>query len=710
MSYNDIVQAIADASKDAETLEKVVNGDAETRVKSRLGRYIWTLATINSKIEYVRTQADSAVQQINTARNNVQALLDSKINELDNAINTAAAAGAGANGWTTDLVLDADQSLTQKQINAYLYPKLKRENLSVWDFFTPQELFNYNKSTNKDGFDVYRPVQAFLDYIVANDVGTAYCNIRGGLTQGLKLGDGSSATQQVIGRCMFTALNAINIMFEAQPGTDFFWDGMIIVNGQGGSSYNSRTCHTGFRIGDPENIKKGARSRFSKVFARRFIKWGVDCNNATTLTDIDVVRTTDCGSGFRPADNATFSKTCTISNIVRDGSSGAVSQRSTITVSALPKGLSVGDSFAIIVIKGQPYYITNVLSETSIEVFPWIDFDILSGDEGYYIDGGGVFIRGGDASVLGMQSIDAVRCGSVIWYNALYGPSIDRIVTQACGAAIVYGSSPSSPTVAANINYLYCEGNQFDLIRVTRAFGRLSINTDVAFDINKVAYTCAPRLSTNALSSYNNLQGFQIPYAGNSYESERQLIGSMTNYSTAITDKYDYIAYSNNHTISISEPNIKLLEAFGKNHRSYIVMGAGVNYAPSGSVTINAPLGFTINGIASISYTNLSSVCYVDILYRPETKNFIATLRNQNKYASVTYDPPSLANATQQSTTVTLTGAKLGDIVSVSFNKVLNGTRMWGEVTATDTVTVYHRNDTGAAVDVASGTLTVKIV
>lgn len=78
--------------------------------------------------------------------------------------------------------------------------------------------------------------------------------------------------------------------------------------------------------------------------------------------------------------------------------------------------------------------------------------------------------------------------------------------------------------------------------------------------------------------------------------------------------------------------------------------------------------------------------------------------------ATVTYDPPSLATATQQSTTVALTGAKMGDAVTVSFSNPLQGTRMWGEVTATNTVTVYHRNDTGAAVDLASGTLTVKIV
>ena len=97
------------------TYDEVVNGEPDKQVPSRLGRKIWTLATINSKIEYVRTQADSAVQQINTARNNVQALLDSKLNELDDAINSAAAAGAGKNGWDANLV--AYGEITQKQIN-----------------------------------------------------------------------------------------------------------------------------------------------------------------------------------------------------------------------------------------------------------------------------------------------------------------------------------------------------------------------------------------------------------------------------------------------------------------------------------------------------------------------------------------------------------------------------------------------------------------
>lgn len=78
--------------------------------------------------------------------------------------------------------------------------------------------------------------------------------------------------------------------------------------------------------------------------------------------------------------------------------------------------------------------------------------------------------------------------------------------------------------------------------------------------------------------------------------------------------------------------------------------------------------------------------------------------------ASATYDPPSLAAGATQSTTVTLTGATVGKPVACSFSVALGGTRMWAEVTFANTVTVYHRNDTGATVAVGSGTLTVKLI
>ena len=97
------------------TYDDVVNGAPDTRIISRLGRKIWTLATVNSKIDYVLMQANAAVQRINAARDNVQSLLNSKLTELDDAINTAAAAAAGENGWIDTLI--ESNGLNQRQIN-----------------------------------------------------------------------------------------------------------------------------------------------------------------------------------------------------------------------------------------------------------------------------------------------------------------------------------------------------------------------------------------------------------------------------------------------------------------------------------------------------------------------------------------------------------------------------------------------------------------
>ena len=77
---------------------------------------------------------------------------------------------------------------------------------------------------------------------------------------------------------------------------------------------------------------------------------------------------------------------------------------------------------------------------------------------------------------------------------------------------------------------------------------------------------------------------------------------------------------------------------------------------------------------------------------------------------SKNYDPPSLAANAIQSTTVTVTGAKVGDSVNVSFSVTLGlSSRMWGEVTALNTVTVYHQNLTAAPLNIANGILTVKV-
>lgn len=77
---------------------------------------------------------------------------------------------------------------------------------------------------------------------------------------------------------------------------------------------------------------------------------------------------------------------------------------------------------------------------------------------------------------------------------------------------------------------------------------------------------------------------------------------------------------------------------------------------------------------------------------------------------SKTFDFPSVSAGAQTTTTVTVTGAALGDFVTaVSVNVDLTGARLFGYVSAADTVTVVLSNGTGGPVDLASATLAVRV-
>lgn len=72
---------------------------------------------------------------------------------------------------------------------------------------------------------------------------------------------------------------------------------------------------------------------------------------------------------------------------------------------------------------------------------------------------------------------------------------------------------------------------------------------------------------------------------------------------------------------------------------------------------------------------------------------------------SATYDAPSVAAGGTTTTTVTVTGAALGDFALASFSVTVAGLVVTAYVSATDTVTVVLYNPTGAPIDLASATL-----
>jgi len=77
---------------------------------------------------------------------------------------------------------------------------------------------------------------------------------------------------------------------------------------------------------------------------------------------------------------------------------------------------------------------------------------------------------------------------------------------------------------------------------------------------------------------------------------------------------------------------------------------------------------------------------------------------------SATYNPPNLVDGAGDTTTVTVTGAALGDLVEcVSFSLDLQGITVTGYVSAANTVSVRFQNESGGTLDLGSGTLLARV-
>lgn len=76
---------------------------------------------------------------------------------------------------------------------------------------------------------------------------------------------------------------------------------------------------------------------------------------------------------------------------------------------------------------------------------------------------------------------------------------------------------------------------------------------------------------------------------------------------------------------------------------------------------------------------------------------------------SATWDAASIADGDEVATEVTVTGAALGDFALCSFSLDVADLVLSGQVTAANTVTVSLANNTGGAIDLASGTVYARV-
>jgi len=103
-------------------------------------------------------------------------------------------------------------------------------------------------------------------------------------------------------------------------------------------------------------------------------------------------------------------------------------------------------------------------------------------------------------------------------------------------------------------------------------------------------------------------------------------------------------------------------------------------------------------------------VCYAAITFGENgMPNILASPYNEI-IGSKTFNPPDIPDGTQTSTTVTVTGASLGDFVIPSFNLDLQGIILSGYISSSNTATIIFKNDSGSPINLAEGTLRAKVI
>lgn len=637
------------------------------------------------------------------------------LQNLDEAINAAAAAGAGANGWT-DLLIATENGETQRAKN--------QRNTSIYDFFTKDELTAYKAAPTT--YDAGKQVQAFFDYIVANDVGVA--NASGDFRTRKQINfTGASKTTQLIGRLKLLPLSNFegdNVFFFAP--LEVSWHGTLDLF-TGNYVYANRQVEVGFHAGTSPNGAAAPRAYIREIITGGYRQIGANLSQASTGLTIGKLTAHANGSGFTGTPAYT-TPDVTLSNRVDDDNAGT-GQYTEFNVSALPPsnlktGLHIripnGNSYEI-------YTVVNVDRTTNkIRVCPNVDYTLTTDITANYVFGAGIYTAGGDASVLNINNIWVTANSYGIWQGALYPAHIGSVVSEMNFATLALGLQLDSASVGGTINYLYTESNVFDFVQVTRAAPSLRFLNDVTFNLNKIQMLGRLRsrkASGNYYHNYNYLDGLRG--TSNSIQFSLQKLVD-ADYAREIdlssldtSPRYqlwnDYSALTIPLVLSSEDTATKL--SYTK-QQIYIGCPRRADMSATNTLTFTAPSGYTFQdgGTSYVSNGLTGMTQFVFVANVASKKVFVQKFEKYKPtvttpiQGSATYNPPSIATGAQISTTVPITGAWAGDVLACSFSAPLSGVRIWAEMAQAQVATVYFRNDTGAAVDLPSGTIKVKVV
>jgi hypothetical protein len=134
------------------------------------------------------------------------------------------------------------------------------------------------------------------------------------------------------------------------------------------------------------------------------------------------------------------------------------------------------------------------------------------------------------------------------------------------------------------------------------------------------------------------------------------------------------------------------------------------NGAGNGAICIRCETGnVNCGGNTEINSTTIFSPSGAGALAGEFFSNYPTGASAAPLTGTAVYDPPNLADGAGVTTTVTVTGALLGDFAQAGFSLDLQGITVTAWVSAANTVSVRFQNESGGAIDLASGTLKARV-
>jgi hypothetical protein len=320
---------------------------------------------------------------------------------------------------------------------------------------------------------------------------------------------------------------------------------------------------------------------------------------------------------------------------------GGTSNR-TMTVRPAPVTQAATVNVTRFATKDTWHLITDVLSSTSIRVFPRLDSRVGSGTVFRSAHGFVVDVLGADTASLEIGSIDGLVCAGGLRSAGLYGAVCQNLQVDYANIGLVIGSLPSSASIGHAVDHCHLEATDADIIFVPLTEARCVIKAPSAISIVGGAVTQDPfqrivKLNprspfTNKIDDTGTILGLSLLIGGDRYD------GMATNAYSQISHNDYYLSNQpklRDQHIATNGSNVNLswydsiARRMGGHHRARLLWTGPTGAAPTGTLTFKRDSAMTAAGwkimgtAADYALANGGANAAVELVFDNATKNVI---------------------------------------------------------------------------------------